>query len=571
MTEDRIVRKLRKELETALAKRREDDAADVLGKLMEADPKTPRWPHKRGDLLRKLGHNKLAIESYAVAATVYAEQGFIARAVAMAKTILNLDPSRIDVLESVDPEAARKLHRVHRPNALSARPPSPPRHAAVLEDDELPAQPAPRRHPMVLDDDGPATPPQRHPMVLDDDMPAAPPARRHPMVLDDDLPMPPPAPPRAAPRAGPAPQKPRPLTLDQLSEPPPAALPRPAAVPRLQLDGYGDPTDLNTGSALELADELVIAPDVRPNETRFSNAPPARRRPPSIDIELTDLELGKRIPALPPVPASMPPTPPSPKQLSKLPLFPLFAEVPKHALALLVQGADVIELQDGSVVMRRGELADALYGIVEGAVEVGVSSQQMRLTLSEGDVFGESALLAGEKRHADVVVKGYLVALRISRAVMNQALAAYPPLAEVLLELLTRRLLGNLLQASPLFQEFDMRGRQEIVRLFEVRRAPAGTFLAEQGKQMDGLYINLTGELEVAQRGATLAVHGTGTMFGHGAMLTHEPSTISVRTRNNMLVLRLPSTAFHALIMQYPAIFAQVSDLSGSEVARVLT
>src|SRR5688500_12404522 len=121
MTEDRIVRKLRKELESALAKRREDDAADVLGKLMEADPKTPRWPHKRGDLLRKLGHNKIAIECYAAAATVYAEQGFIARAVAMAKTILNLDPSRIDVLEAVDPEAARKLHRVHRPHALSAR------------------------------------------------------------------------------------------------------------------------------------------------------------------------------------------------------------------------------------------------------------------------------------------------------------------------------------------------------------------------------------------------------------------------------------------------------------------
>lgn len=115
-SEDKIVRKLRKQLETALAKRREDEAADVLGKLMEADPKVPRWPHKRGDLLRKLNNNKLAIECFAAAATLYAEQGFIARAVAMAKTILNLDPSRIDVLERVDPEAARKLHRLQRPN-----------------------------------------------------------------------------------------------------------------------------------------------------------------------------------------------------------------------------------------------------------------------------------------------------------------------------------------------------------------------------------------------------------------------------------------------------------------------
>jgi hypothetical protein len=66
-----------------------------------------------------------------------------------------------------------------------------------------------------------------------------------------------------------------------------------------------------------------------------------------------------------------------------------------------------------------------------------------------------------------------------------------------LLELLTRRLLGNLLQSSPLFQEFDAHSRQELAQLFEIRRAPRGMVLAEIGKVMDGLYINLTGTLEV--------------------------------------------------------------------------
>jgi CRP-like cAMP-binding protein len=366
----------------------------------------------------------------------------------------------------------------------------------------------------------------------------------------------------------PAAKQSRALLLDEISLPPTHGTPK--ALESLHVPPPPRLPSLTESFSDDDIEELTIAPDVRPNETRFSNAPPARRRRAgSIDIELSDIELAQRASPGPIIQSSMPPAPPSPKQLSKLPLFPLFAEAPKAVLSMLVQGAEVIELADKAVVMRKGDIADAVYGIVEGAVEVGVPGSHMRVTLAEGDVFGESALI-GEKRHADVTVKGYLVALKIPRPLLNQLLAAHPPLAEVLLELLTRRLIGNLLQSSPLFQEFDMRGRQEIVKMFEVRRAPASTILAEQGKKMDALYISLTGEIDVGQRGQPIAQYRAGTMFGHGCMLTQGPSAISVRTRTNMLVLRLPSSAFHSLAMQYPAILAEVSDRVGNDVTQVL-
>src|SRR5262249_40444451 len=95
---------------------------NLLGKLIEAEPKNPRWPHKRGELYRKKNRLKEAIECYTLAADVYIEQGFIARAVAMAKTIIDIDPRATQVLERIDPEAARRLHRQQRPTALSAQP-----------------------------------------------------------------------------------------------------------------------------------------------------------------------------------------------------------------------------------------------------------------------------------------------------------------------------------------------------------------------------------------------------------------------------------------------------------------
>jgi cAMP-dependent protein kinase regulator len=603
MAEDKQLRKLRAKLDKVLDASRNEEAVKLLAELMELEPKNVRWPHKRGDLLRKLGKNKDAIMCYEAAVEIYTAQGFIARAVAMAKTVLNLDPTRIDILERVDPNAAQQLHRQQRPGAMSSAPP-------------VAAAPA-KRHPMLLDDGAPAAaappppPPSAakwHPMLLDD-APAAPPppsaAKRHPMVLDDDVPAvrppspkPPPAPPAppaaaasarrarpappaaaqakpvapGAPVASPAagvqsirPARRRPITLDRLSLPPPVqalrnaeerSLPAPPKVP--------DVAEIY-GHALGGVPELEVDLSTAPNETRFSNAPPRQ----GISVNLSDVELQPRE-AVPEV-ESKRPEPPSAKTLSKLPLFPLFAEIPKDALAEMISGSDLVELSHGEYVMHKGDPGDALYGIVEGSVAVVVPGQLVKLTLAEGDVFGEGCLLQDEKRHADIVAHGTLVALRIPREVLTRLIMRHPHLAEVLLELLTRRLLGNLLQTSPLFQEFDAAGRAELARLFEIRRAPGGTMLAVVGKRMDGLYISLTGTLAVNQPGAPERIAPPGSMFGQNTLLSNEPAQVDVKTRVHMVVLRLPAAAFTKVAMQYPMILARLSELATSEVVKVTT
>jgi CRP-like cAMP-binding protein len=593
MTEDKTVRKLRKQLETALGKQKDVEAIEILGKLVVAEPKVPRWPHKRGELYRKHNRKKEAVDCYTLAADLYAEQGFIARAVAMAKTIMDIDPRATQVLERIDPEASRRLHRQQRPGALSARPaPHPamlpeddgPAHAAVLPDGNASAA---ARHPALLEDDGESSS-ARHPALLpDDDEPS-----RHPAVLPEDARSLLEADERNRVRAAPPPARggsrvraalKRQAEADELSSapppPPPPAAPPPipgaARAQRPQPPGPAGNAVRVPGpprlpefseSVLDLAEELTIAPDAKPNETRFSDAPPAR----ALKLDLTDLELKPRKAA--PPGASLRPAQPTARTLSQLPLFPLFAEVPQPALIDMVKGSEVLELKDGAVVMRRGDPADALYGIVEGSVDVVVPGQQTKMTLAEGDVFGESCLLPGEKRHADVIVRGHLLGLKIPRAVFNQIVGTYPRLAEVLLELLTRRLLGNLLQSAPLFQEFDARGRQELAQRFEIRRAPRGTLLAQIGKMMDGLYINLTGRLEVMYAdGRAGELHESGTMFGQSSLLTHEPSDVTVRAMAHMLLLRLPADGFHKIAMQYPGLLAQISDLASSSVAKVST
>lgn len=305
-----------------------------------------------------------------------------------------------------------------------------------------------------------------------------------------------------------------------------------------------------------------MAPDVKPNETRFSNAPP------SPALELSAAEVTPRAQAA--TDEAYDAVPHQVEELGSLPLFPLFAEMPKDVLAEMVADTDLLELRDGDYVMRQGDPGDALFGIVEGSVVVEVPGyQKVQLTLSEGDVFGESCLLQDEPRHADVRVVGRLSVLRIPRDVLARALGHYPRLAELLLELLTRRLLGNLLQTSPLFQEFDAAGRRELSRMFEVRRAPAGTQLAITGKLMDGLYILLTGTLSVISPDDEEQIAAPGSMFGQHTLLSQEPSPHTVTARVNLVVLRLPAAAFAQVAMQYPTVVARLAELSASGVVSV--
>src|SRR5256885_2345099 len=88
MGEDKALRKARSKFEKALEGNRFEEAIKLLPELRRLEPQNARWPHKHGDLLRRVGRNPQAVEAYGAAVDLYASQGFIARAVAMAKTVV---------------------------------------------------------------------------------------------------------------------------------------------------------------------------------------------------------------------------------------------------------------------------------------------------------------------------------------------------------------------------------------------------------------------------------------------------------------------------------------------------
>lgn len=535
--------KLREQLNAALRSEKFDVALGLYDELAAAEATDPRWPQRRGDLYRRLKDDAKAIQSYESAVALYAKQGFVARAAAMAKLILQIDATRLDVLERVDPDEARRLHRSQRNDLVTALPEAP----STPPPPPLPSELAPT--PMAVPPPPPPVPP---PPVPSPSIPA---------TSDAAPPEPPaPVPPAPVPRAPvPPPPVPVPSVPATLGvAPPPVPAPRPQRKRRsisisavdLQLVSHGDDDELRF-SDVEGEDAIEIdlsAMEIEDSEAGTRSASEADDEIVLFDDE-EDAEDDRRRSA---------------QQLAALPSITLFAEIPPAALSRLIQHADLVELGRGELLIRAGDPADALFVLVSGDVEVHWPGLAAPIALGEGSVLGETCLLDAVTRRADVKTVTRVSALRIPKTVINEIVAEFPAVDEVLLELLTRRLLGNVLRTNPLFAGFDPDTRAELARLFEVRRAPAGTQVFVQGKKTDGLYVPLLGRLDVAQDGRVLGRVRLGTVIGQSAMLTRAPAESTVTAETDALVLRLPGNRFNELAALYPTALMHLSEQSDS-------
>lgn len=122
----------------------------------------------------------------------------------------------------------------------------------------------------------------------------------------------------------------------------------------------------------------------------------------------------------------------------------LFAPVSEARRQKLIAEGSLTNLAPGAVLFEKGAAGDALYVLIEGEVEVCVSTEGGRsvrmAALGPGAVIGEMAVLDGGARSADCTASRKSRLLRISRDAALAALEAEPKALLALLAEMSRRL-----------------------------------------------------------------------------------------------------------------------------------
>jgi len=127
-----------------------------------------------------------------------------------------------------------------------------------------------------------------------------------------------------------------------------------------------------------------------------------------------------------------------------LSMSPLFADLGAEALKRIAALCHTQHLSSGETLFQKGDEGNALYGIRRGQIRIETgASDGARLTLNfqgPGDLFGEIAVLDGQKRSADAVAAEATELFVLRREDLLAYLEREPKVAIRLIELLCARL-----------------------------------------------------------------------------------------------------------------------------------
>lgn len=112
-------------------------------------------------------------------------------------------------------------------------------------------------------------------------------------------------------------------------------------------------------------------------------------------------------------------------------------------VSVFESGGSMLRYRDGEVVFAEGDVSDVVYVIVRGAVRIRKEGEPVATVVAElrpGELFGESALVAGRTRSATATAVGDTELASYERDAFLEALGADPESAVRAIILLAERL-----------------------------------------------------------------------------------------------------------------------------------
>jgi putative peptide zinc metalloprotease protein len=212
----------------------------------------------------------------------------------------------------------------------------------------------------------------------------------------------------------------------------------------------------------------------------------------------------------------------------------------------------------GTTLIRQGDRADHLYLLRSGTVQVSRTRSDGRVDvltrLGPGDYFGETALLTGVHRTANVIAESDVRLLTLRGDRVRRWIAGRPDVAGALRRSLADR---DRLMSMPLLHSLSATELDRLADRLLVTRYLPGDLIVRQGDRGDRFYIIVDGQVEVfrEEAGATtrLATLGPGEVFGEMALLNQAPRFATVRALTAVETYTLSETDFAELLRHEPA------------------
>ena len=246
----------------------------------------------------------------------------------------------------------------------------------------------------------------------------------------------------------------------------------------------------------------------------------------------------------------------------------LLANLSSHLLEELTSVAEQLSLGPGALLFAEGDRGDAVYVVVEGAVQVFVQSlsgEELVLgALRAGELLGEHYLFQREstgRRGASARASEQTTLLRIEGTAFFGVLTRDPTLAQRLRERRDRREADNLEKRSEMFRLLTSLGAVDPQASVKF---DSGEIIFREGDEADAAWLITAGEVCVyaeAKPDEHLARLGVGQCFGERACVSNAPRGATVRALTTLEAVRISREHFARLHELSPQLRDMVSGL----------
>ena len=251
--------------------------------------------------------------------------------------------------------------------------------------------------------------------------------------------------------------------------------------------------------------------------------------------------------------------------------IPLLSAVTEAAFRRLLGTLVLRRLPAAAHVIREGEPGASFYFVAGGQLRVyatdGLARQTELATLGEGAVFGEMALLSAQPRTASVGCLTDADVFEVGRDSLAALADELGAVANALHGFTRDRLLANLMATSPLFRPFNRMQQRDLLRRFTSHDVAPGTVIINEHEEGRGLFVVLSGELDVSRRASDgqavpLSTLRTGDVFGEMALVRSSKTTAMVVATRQATVLFLAREYVSKIVTAVPEIRSYLEALA---------
>jgi len=256
--------------------------------------------------------------------------------------------------------------------------------------------------------------------------------------------------------------------------------------------------------------------------------------------------------------------------------FPILKDLSPLSLRILNDAARLTHVSKGVEMLHEDNPPHDLAFIQKGKISIAKqqgSQLKMLAQLGPGNLYGEFGILRKKTRLASVFTAEPCEIIRIEQSAVQQVLDSDPDFKTRLTDLLLKRMLSGFFSSHPLFKDLPTQTRAQLAKHIPVQFHHRNSNLLVQGGKPTGIYIILSGEVEVSHLNSQrqeilLEIRRDDDMLGELAANNGTALAYSATVSSDLDVLCFDPTTMKKIHTSFPQLFVKLEQYINKRAER---